>query len=134
MAPMNVMCAHDWQGGGVFVGYGGEATLNESNVYLNQAKHVRLLSELSRTFFQRPYGTLRAWLCLQGGGLLIQGTLNTLKSAATLTNTNVYSNQATEARLPFEPPVTFHPLPQWSLTSLSRLAGRWRLCHTQRSG
>ena len=104
MAPMNVTCAHAWQGGGVFVAYGGEATLNESNVYQNQAKHVRLLSELSRTFFQRPYGTLRAWLCLQGGGLLIQGT-------ATLINTNVYSHFYSTARLPFEPPVTFHPLP-----------------------
>ena len=32
------------------------------------------------------------FICLQGGGLYISGT-------ATLTNTNVYSNQADEVRL-----------------------------------
>ena len=45
--------------------------------------------ELYLNFHPRPNGTLRArFLGLQGGGLFIGGT-------ATLTNTNVFDNQAT---------------------------------------
>ena len=40
-----------WQGGGIYVYTGGEATLIDSNVYQNEAISVRLLSEPSRTFF-----------------------------------------------------------------------------------
>ena len=46
---------------------------------------------------------------LQGGGLYIYGP-------ATLTNTNVYSNQATEVRSPFQLSLNFHPSPRWCLT------------------
>ena len=35
---------------------------------------------------------------------------------ATLTNTNVYSNQATEVRSPFQLSLNFHPSPRWCLT------------------
>ena len=49
-----------WQGGGVYVSSGGEATLIDSNVYQNEARYVRLLSEPSRTFLPyRPAGALR---------------------------------------------------------------------------
>ena len=49
---------------------------------------------LPRRFFHRPDGMLRAPLfALQGGGLYIGGT-------ATLTNTNVYSNEAQYVCLP----------------------------------
>ena len=41
-------------------------------------------------------GYALGFICLQGGGLVISGT-------ATLTNTNVYSNQAEEVCSPFEP-------------------------------
>ena len=34
----------------------------------------------------------------------------------------------------FEHSLNFHPSPLWSLTSLSRLTGRWRLCRIQWSG
>ena len=51
---------------------------------------------------------------------------------ATLTNTNVYSNQAVDVRSPFQLSLNFHPSPLWSLTSLSRLAGRWRRCFWSR--
>ena len=49
---------------------------------------------LPRQLLHRPYGMLRAPpFALQGGGLYIQGT-------ATLTNTNVYSNEAQYVCLP----------------------------------
>jgi len=51
--------------------------------------------------------TLLSFLGLQGGGLYISGT-------ATLTNTNVYSNEAVCSL--FEPSVTFHPSPNGMLT------------------
>ena len=52
---------------------------------------VCILNRL-RHFLHRPDGMLRAPLfALQGGGLYIRGT-------ATLTNTNVYSNQASSVR------------------------------------
>ena len=41
---------------------------------------------------------------LQGGGLYIWGT-------ATLTNSNVYSNQASDVSSPFELSMSFHPSP-----------------------
>ena len=45
----NVTCVHAWlwQGGGVYVNYGGEATLTNSNVYQNEAQYVRSLFEPS---------------------------------------------------------------------------------------
>ena len=67
--------------------------------------------------FHRPDGTLRTRLfSSQGAGLYISGT-------ATLINSNVYENEASGSVCSlFEPSVTFHPLPLWTLTSLSRLA------------
>ena len=52
-APME-RCAHAWQGGGIWVDSGGEATMIDSNVYQNQAIYVRLLSKPSRTFLPSP--------------------------------------------------------------------------------
>ena len=74
-----------WQGGGVFVGSGGEATLIDSNVYSNIASGVRC-SHLCD--FPSPRWNVTCAHGWQfGGGLAIYGT-------ATLTNTNVYANQA----------------------------------------
>ena len=44
-----------------------------------------------------------------GGGLYILGT-------ATLTNTNVYDNQAGYVSSPFELFLSFHPAPRWNVT------------------
>ena len=44
-----------------------------------------------------------------GGGLYIAGT-------ATLTNTNVYENQAGEVCSPFELSLSFYPAPRWNVT------------------
>ena len=65
------------------------------NIYSNIASGqvpARLLN-VPRHVIHRPDETLRAPLGLQaGGGLIIYGT-------ATLTNTNVYSNEAVQVRL-----------------------------------
>ena len=44
-----------------------------------------------------------------GGGLYIEGT-------ATLTNTNVYDNQAANVCSPFEHSLNCHPAPRWNVT------------------
>ena len=69
---------------------------------------ARLLP-LPRHFLHRPLepGTLRARsFGSQGGGLYISGT-------ATLTNTNVYSNQAAGVCSPSALAQTFPPSPRW---------------------
>ena len=45
----------------------------------------------------------------RGGGLYISGT-------ATLTNTNVYANQAYYVSSPFERSLNLHPAPRWNVT------------------
>ena len=60
------------------------------------------------------------FLYLQGGGLDISGT-------ATLTNTNVYSNQAVDVRSPFQLSLNFHPSPRCMTRARVLLAG-WRTC------
>ena len=55
------------------------------------------------------------FICLQGGGLYIQGT-------ATLTNTNVYSNQADGVRSLF---LTFIQRPTGVLTVAMCVCGSW---------
>ena len=91
----NVTCAHGWQdGGGLFIA--GTATLTNTNVYQNEAIYVCSLLEPSVTFHPSPRWNVtcaRGWQA--GGGLLIDGT-------ATLTNSNVYANQAGEVCSPFE--------------------------------
>ena len=81
------MCAHGWQdGGGLYII--GTATLVNTNVYDNRAKTVCLPFELSLTFHPAPrWNVTRSCFYLQGGGLFLSGM-------ATLTNTNVYSNEA----------------------------------------
>ena len=77
-----------WQGGGVHVQFGGEATLINSNVYQNEATYVCSLFEPSVTFHPSPrWNVTCAHVWQDGGGFFIVGK-------ATLTNTNVYSNQA----------------------------------------
>ena len=87
----------------MYVYSGGEATLINSNVHLNVATEVRSLFERSVTFHPAPRWNVtcaRGWQ--DGGGLVIDGT-------ATLTNTNVYSNQANSVCSPFELSLNFHP-------------------------
>ena len=69
-------------------------------------------------FIQRPW--LERYLCswfAQGGGLDIDGT-------ATLTNTNVYNNQADIVCSPFEHSLNFHPAPRWNVTRSALFACR----------
>jgi len=88
------MCAHAWQdGGGLYI---FAATLTNTNVYDNQAHDVRSTFELFKLSSSAPlerYMCAHAWQ--DGGGLYIFGT-------ATLTNTNVYDNQAHDVRSTFE--------------------------------
>ena len=99
-----------WQGGGIYVSMGGEATLIDSNVYQNQATYVRLLSEPSKTFLPSPrWNVTRARGWQGGGGLDIRGT-------ATLTDTNVYENQAFVVCSPFLLSLNFLPTPRWKVT------------------
>ena len=90
----NVTCARGWQGGGGLY-IGGTATLTNSNVYANRAGYVCSPFELTSSAPMERYdGTLRARrFGLQGGGIVIYGT-------ATLTNTNVYANEATNVCSP----------------------------------
>ena len=73
--------------------------LIDSDVYRNEALSVRSPLNVPRHFFHRPAGTLRVLVFFwqTGGGLFIGGT-------ATLTNTNVYDNQAGGVCSPFELP------------------------------
>ena len=85
--------------------------LIDSNVYQNQAtgwfSGVCLLN-IPGPSPQRPAGTLRVLVCWQyGGGLYIWGT-------ATLTNTNVYANQAETVCSPFA--LNFRLAPRWNVT------------------
>ena len=98
-------CSWGWQnGGGLYIW--GTATLTNTNVYANQADTVCSPFEPSVTF-HLPAGTLRdcahGWQ--RGGGLYIWGT-------ATLTNTNVYENQAGEVCLHVELSLRCHPAPR----------------------
>ena len=97
--------AHGWQFGGGLLIY-GTATLTNSNVYANQASIVSWLFELSMSFHPAPrWNVTRARFAWQGAGLAVYGM-------ATLTNTNVYSNQATYVRSPFQLFLNFHPSPR----------------------
>ena len=55
---------------------------------------------------------------------------------AELIGLNITGGYAAYVRLPFELALKYHPAPLygWSLTSLSRLAGRWRQSLSRRSG
>ena len=87
------MCS-GWQvGGGLNIV--GTATLTNTNVYSNEATGVcspfSTVFELSSIAPMERYALV--FFHLQGGGLYIYGT-------ATLTNTNVYSNEARYVRWP----------------------------------
>ena len=91
------------EGGGLYIR--GTATLTDTNVYENQADDVCLHVELSMNCHPSPrWNVTRAHGWQDGGGLFIQGT-------ATLTNTNVYSNQADGVYSPFELSLNLHPAP-----------------------
>ena len=88
-------CAHGWQdGGGLCVFENGKATLNNTNVYANQAYDVcaRLLCPLSSRARAEHTCTYSSW---QGGGLSVFGPQGT----ATLINSNIYSNAADQVLL-----------------------------------
>ena len=83
-----------WQGGGLHID--GTATLTNNNVYDNQAVLVCSSSEHFLSFYQSPrWNVTYAHGWQDGGGLIIWGT-------ATLTNTNVFENQAGDVCSPFE--------------------------------
>ena len=78
------------QGAGIYVNYGGEATLTNTNVFENEADlGGSNIVSASQTVPPLPCLNVtctRGWQG-SGGGLFIEGT-------ATLTNTNVYANKA----------------------------------------
>ena len=92
----NVTRAYGWQwGGGLYIV--STATLTDTNVYENQAYDVCSPVEPSLSSHPVPRWNVacaRGWQ--DGGGLLIWGT-------ATLTDTNVYKNRATEVCSSVEP-------------------------------
>ena len=51
-----------WQGGGIYVYIGAEATLIDSNVYRNEAASVRSPLNVPRHFFHRPLELLELTL------------------------------------------------------------------------
>ena len=76
----------------------GTATLTNTNVHHNEARYVCSPIEHSLNFHPAPrWSVTRAHAWQDGGGLYILG------GTATLTNTNVYENQAvTRVCSPFE--------------------------------
>jgi len=113
----------------IYVAAAGRAELVGLNITGGQANSVSSLASIQPS----PIAPMKcSAVCLlfssQGAGLHISGT-------ATLINSNVYENEASGSVCSlFEPSVTFHPSPLWTVTSLLRLAGRRRLSLFQRSG
>ena len=90
------MLAFLLQGGGIFVDSG--ANLDGCQVNENLASYVRSHYEPSQTFPPAPrWNVTRAHGWQRGGGLAIFGT-------ATLTNTNVYQNEAGDVCSPLNIP------------------------------
>ena len=88
----------------------GTATLINTNVYANLAPGVCSQFEISLNFHPSPrWNVTRVHGWQDGGGLYIAGT-------ATLTNTNVYENQANYVCSPFEHSLNLHPAPRWNVT------------------
>ena len=82
----------------------------------SQYVSVCILNPLDISSIAR-WNVTRSFFWQVGGGLYISGT-------ATLTNTNVYENQAADdVWSPFELSLSSYPAPLWRLTSLSRSQG-----------
>ena len=98
-----------WQyGGGLHID--GTATLTDTNVYENRATDVCSPVEPCLSSHPAPRRNVTCAHGRQrGGGLYIRGT-------ATLTNTNVYENQADQVCSPVEPSLSSHPAPRWNVT------------------
>jgi len=103
----NVTWAHGWQeGGGLYIA--GTATLTDTNVYENRAE-VCSPVEPCLSSHSAPHSNVTcAYGWQRGEGLSISGTAT---STATLTNTNVYKNQADYVCSPVEPSLSTHPAP-----------------------
>ena len=118
----NVTCARGWQYGGGLAIY-GTATLTDTNVYENRATNPNqadsVCSPVEPCLSAHQAPRYRNITCAhgwqEGGGLAIYGT-------ATLTNTNVYKNRATDpnqgdqVRSLVEPSLSAHQAPCWNLT------------------
>ena len=96
IAPMELdLASRGSQGGGVYVEENAVANFEGCNIHDNTASIVCLQLELSLNFQPSPRWNVtcaHGWQA--GGGLYIRGT-------ATLTNINVYSNQAASVCSPF---------------------------------
>ena len=95
----NVTCADGWQrGGGLYILQEGTATLTDVSIYKNDADVCSPVEPCLSSHPALCSNVMRAHGGQEGGGLLINyGT-------ATLTDTNVYENQArTVLCLPVEP-------------------------------
>ena len=103
------MCSCVWQaGGGLHIA--GTATLTNTNAYSNQADRVCLPFELFLSFHPAPrWNVTFAHGWQTGGGLYISGT-------ATLTDTNVYANEAGYVCSPSKVSLNYHPAPRWNVT------------------
>ena len=90
------MCS-SWQGGGLYIL--GTATLTDTNVYENQASWVcsPVERELSSIHPAPRWNVTCARGWQEGGGIYVWGTgAFSWGTASTLTNTNVYHNEAPE--------------------------------------
>ena len=96
------------------------ATLTDTNVYENRATNPNqdnsVCSPVEPCLSAHQAPRYRNITCAhgwqEGGGLAIYGT-------ATLTDTNVYKNRATDVdqvRSPVEPCLSAHQAPRWNLT------------------
>ena len=103
------------QGGGLFIGSGGSATL-EDCVFSNNTAFEASARFLEPRALQRPNKTLRdacffACFRMQGGGLAIEDG-----GSATLNSCQILRNEASSVVLAFRTFWTFLPVPQWNVT------------------
>ena len=98
------MCSCVWQsGGGLYIQ--NTATLTNINVYSNEAGQVCSPSKVSLNYHPVPrWNVTFVYGWQSGGGLYTTGT-------PTLTDTNVYANEAGYVCSPSEVSLNYHPAP-----------------------
>ena len=104
------MLTHGWQSGGG-LDIRGTANLTNTNVYENRAT---VCSPVEPSLSSHPaprWNVTCAHGWQWGGGLFISDG-----GTATLTDTNVYENQADQVCSPVEPSLSSHPAPRWNVT------------------
>ena len=100
----------------IYVAAAGRAELVGLNITGGAANFVRFLTSSIKP--KRDIRIISFCASRQGAGIRIDGT-------ATLTDTNVYKNQADQVCSPVEPSLSAHPAPHWIVTCAHGLAD-WR--------